>query len=69
MHLALGSGIRCVSLFNCTSPWEIHDYDRQTKLVSPLLKKFFYQRAFDLQATTAIRLEEVLAATLKHLEA
>ena len=24
MHLALGSEVRCVSLFTCTSPWEIH---------------------------------------------
>jgi lipopolysaccharide heptosyltransferase II len=23
MHLALGSGVRCVSIFPCTSPWEI----------------------------------------------
>src|SRR5688572_14527239 len=25
MHLALGTGTACVTLFNCTSPWEIHD--------------------------------------------
>ncbi len=64
MHLALGSGIRCVSIFNCTSPWEIHDYGRQIKLISPLLDQFFYQRRFDPRATTAISLESVLEATL-----
>src|SRR5207237_10227890 len=26
MHLALGPGRRCVSLFTCTSPGEIYDY-------------------------------------------
>jgi heptosyltransferase-2 len=67
MHLALGSGIPCVTLFNCTSPWEIHDYGLQTKLVSPVLARYFYQRAFDLEATRAIPLDAVVDATLSHL--
>ncbi|HEY8549378.1 MAG TPA: glycosyltransferase family 9 protein [Vicinamibacterales bacterium] len=67
MHLALGSGVRCVTLFNCTSPWEIHDYGLQTKLVSPLLERHFYQRTFDPEATRAIPVEDVLRATLEHL--
>jgi ADP-heptose:LPS heptosyltransferase len=67
MHFALGTNTRCVSLFNCTSPWEIYDYGLQTKIVSPLLGDFFYQRGFDLRATTAIRLEEVLDATIRQL--
>ena len=69
MHLALGSGIRCVALFNCTSPWEIHDYGLLTKLVSPLLGEFFYKRGFDERATTAIPFDEVLAAVLRQLGA
>src|SRR6187399_289799 len=44
MHLALGSGIPTVSLFNCTSPWEIYDYGLLTKIISPLLEEFFYKR-------------------------
>jgi heptosyltransferase-2 len=68
MHLALGSGVRCVSLFTCTSPWEIFDYGIQTKIVSPLLDQFFYQRGFDARATTAITLEEVLEAALHQLD-
>jgi len=32
MHLALGTQTRCVTLFTCTSPWEIHDYGLQRKL-------------------------------------
>lgn len=62
MHFALGLGIPCVTLFNCTSPWEIFDYGLQTKIVSPLLGEFFYKRGLDQRAVTAIRVEEVLAA-------
>jgi hypothetical protein len=69
MHLALGTGTRCVSLFTCTSPWEIHGYGIQTKLISPFLEEFFYKRNFDLRATTAISLEEVLAAVLQQVQA
>lgn len=67
MHLALGAGTHCVSLFNCTSPWEIHDYGLQTKIVSPLLGEFFYKRGLDPRATAAIPLEEVALATLARL--
>jgi hypothetical protein len=67
MHLALGSGTPCVSLFTCTSPWEIYDYGIQRKIVSPLLAEFFYRRDFDPRATTAIHLDEVLEATLDRL--
>ena len=67
MHFALGTDTRCVSLFTCTSPWEIYDYGLQTKIVSPLLEDFFYQRGFNARATTVISLAEVLAATLGQL--
>src|SRR5205823_3445748 len=69
MHLALGTGVRCVSIFTCTSPWEIHGYGIQKKIVSPLLEQFFYQRHFDVRATTAIPLDEVLGATVDQLRA
>lgn len=68
MHLAVGSQIPGVALFNCTSPWEIHDYRRLTKLISPLLNEFFYSRKFDPRATTAIRFEDVHEATLAALQ-
>jgi lipopolysaccharide heptosyltransferase II len=68
MHLALGSGTRCVTLFNCTSPWEIHDYGIQRKIVSPLLEQFFYKRGHDERATAAITLKEVLDATVMQLQ-
>ena len=67
MHFALGTNTPCVSLFTCTSPWEIYGDGLQTKIVSPLLGEFFYQRGFDPRATTAISLSEALAATLERL--
>ena len=54
MHFALGTETPCVSLFTCTSPWEIYDYGVQEKIVSPLLEEFFYKRGYDERATTAI---------------
>ena len=68
MHFGLGTGVRCVTLFTCTSPWEIHDYGIQQKLVSPLLAEFFYKRGFDRRATTTISVMEVLEAVMKQLE-
>ena len=69
MHFALGTRTRCVTLFTCTSPWEIYDYDIQTKIVSPLLEQFFYKRGYDERATTAISVNEVFEAVLTQLEA
>ncbi len=68
MHFALGAGIRCVSLFTCTSPWEIFGYGVQKKIVSPLLERFFYKRGYDRGATTAIEVPEVVTATMESLE-
>jgi hypothetical protein len=67
MHLALGTGTPCVTLFNCTSPWEIYDYGLQTKIISPLLEKYFYRRGHDAAATTAIALEDVYNAVMERL--
>jgi hypothetical protein len=68
MHFALGTGTRCVSLFTCTSPWEIYGYGIQRKIVSPLLKEFFYKRGYDERATTAISIEQVFNAVMAQLE-
>jgi ADP-heptose:LPS heptosyltransferase len=69
MHFALGTRTPCVTLFTCTSPWEIYDYGIQRKIVSPLLEKFFYKRGFDERATTAIPIDEVFEAVMAQLEA
>src|SRR6266550_814983 len=69
MHFALGTGKRCVTLFTCTSPWEIYGYGVQRKIVSPLLEEFFYKRGYDKRATTAITVDEVEVAVMEQLEA
>src|SRR5258708_14108822 len=69
MHFALGTNTRCVSLFTCTSPWEICDYGLLTKIVSQLLEQYFYKRGFDPRATEAIGLEEVYEATIRQYRA
>jgi ADP-heptose:LPS heptosyltransferase len=69
MHFALGTGRQCITLFTCTSPWEIYDYGIQKKIVSPLLEEFFYKRGYDKRATTAISVDQVEAAVVTQLEA
>jgi len=68
MHLALGSNVPCVTIFNCTSPWEIFDYGLLRKIISPRLGDFFYQRDLDPAATTVVSVNEVLDAVLGQLE-
>ena len=67
MHIALGVGVPCVTIFNCTSPWEIFDYGIQTKIVSPLLAEYFYKREMDRRATTVVPVSEVEDAILQRL--
>jgi heptosyltransferase II len=67
MHFALGTGTPCVTLFTCTSPWEIYEYGIQRKIVSPLLEEFFYKRGYDNRATTAISVKEVFDAVMAQL--
>jgi heptosyltransferase II len=68
MHLALGTGTRCVTLFTCTSPWEIYDYGVQKKIVSPLLEEFFYKRGYDKRATSIIPIDDVLNTVMAQLD-
>ena len=68
MHLALGSGVRCVSIFTCTSPWEIYGYGLQEKVVSPFLQNFFYKRGYDRNATTSISVRRIMDAVVGQLD-
>jgi heptosyltransferase-2 len=68
MHLAVGLGIPCVAIFNCTSPWEIYDYGLLTKIVSPRLEEFFYKRDSDPVAMSVVRHDDVLKAAIRALE-
>lgn len=65
MHFALGSNIKCLTFFLCTSANEIYNYEVQTKLVSPLLKEFFYRQDFDDRAVKIFTVEEVLEVLRK----
>lgn len=62
MHFALGSNVKCLTFFLCTSANEIYDYGIQTKLVSPLLKEFFYRQDFDERAVKIFNVDDVLSA-------
>lgn len=68
MHFALGTRTPCVTLFTCTSPWEIYEYGVQKKIVSPLLAEFFYERGYVERAVTAIPVDEVFQAVMGQLE-
>ena len=68
MHFALGTRTPCVTLFTCTSPWEIYGYGVQEKIVSPLLEEFFYKRGYDERATTGISVDEVFNAVMAQFE-
>ncbi len=65
MHIALGLGIKCVSIFICTSPYEIYDYGIQLKVISGNLREYFYRRDFVPEATKSVKLYEVLNAIYK----
>jgi len=68
MHFALGTKTKCISLFTCTSPWEIFGYGIQKKVISPCLEQFFYKREHDRRATVAIKLEDVLSAVWEQVQ-
>jgi ADP-heptose:LPS heptosyltransferase len=67
MHFALGTDTRCVTIFNCTSPWEICDYGVQRQITSPLLAEFFFKRGTDARATGAVSVQEVFNAVMEQL--
>jgi len=64
MHLALAFEIPCVAIFNCTSPDEIFDYGLLKKVVSPMLHKNFYSRAYSGEVVNSISVETVMDAVL-----
>jgi len=68
MHFALGSKIRCVTVFICTSPWEIHDYGLQQKHTSGKLGDYFYSRTLDPAASTSVPLLDVYRSAKQMLE-
>jgi heptosyltransferase-2 len=59
MHLGMAYGKKCTAIFNCTSPQEIYDYGLLKKVVSPLLKKYFYSNSTDREVIESVSVEEV----------
>ncbi len=68
MHLALALQKPTVAIFTCTSPHEIHDYGRLTKITSPLWKRHFYTTSATAAPGTAISSDEVYLAVARCLE-
>jgi heptosyltransferase-2 len=59
MHIALALKKKIVTLFNCTSPYEIEGYGLMRKIVSPVYEKYFYSKSFNPEAISAISVDEV----------
>ena len=66
LHVAIGLGKKTVSLFFCTSPYEVEGYGFLTKLASPNLMDFFPERSneYSKELTSSITAEEVLTAAI-----
>lgn len=64
LHVALALRKKTVGLFFCTSPWEVEGYNFLTKIVSPLLPKFFPERSdeYNEELVKSISAGDVLKA-------
>lgn len=60
MHIATALRIPSIALFTCTSPVEIYDYSFITKVVSPKLDNYFYQREFNEECVKNITTDKIL---------
>jgi heptosyltransferase-2 len=60
MHIATALNIPSIALFTCTSPIEIYDYNLISKVVSPKLEQYYYQRVFDINCTESIGINDIL---------
>lgn len=61
MHLALGTGVpKIVCIFTCTSPWEIFDYGRMSRVISPRLTQDFYIQDERFEAMSSINVPTVM---------
>ena len=59
LHVAVALKKKVVALFFCTPPWEIEDYGRVKKIVSPLLDKYFYTDEYAEELVDSISVDEV----------
>jgi heptosyltransferase-2 len=63
MHIATALNIPSIALFTCTSHIEIFGYNLITKIVSPKLNQYYYQREFDNECVKSISINEILNKT------
>lgn len=59
MHICIAHKIPCITMFTCTSPWEIEDYGIVTKVISPLLHKHYYKTSYNKSVAESIRAIDV----------
>lgn len=64
MHLGLALKKQLVTIFLCTSPWEIYDYGRMTKMITPLLRKGFYRRDYFADVVNGVTVDEAFRAVV-----
>lgn len=62
MHLALYLKIPTVTVFTCTSPWEIAGYGIMRKVISPNLAAAFYKTRFIPEAVESIAIADMVTA-------
>lgn len=67
MHIALALKKKVVALFNCTSPYEIHDYGRLKKVTSPLYEEAFYKKERVVEVIHSIPVQDVYRAVMDML--
>ena len=60
LHLATALKKKVIALFFCTPPWEVEDYNRIKKIVSPLLDKYFYCDYYNEELVNSISTNEIL---------
>jgi heptosyltransferase-2 len=67
MHIGLALEKKIVTIFTCTSPWEIYDYGRMIKIINPKLKEAFYRKDYDFNLVSKITVDQVLEAVRRFL--
>lgn len=61
LHLGLALKKPTVGLFLVTPPWEVEEYGRLSKVVSPLLQQYFYTNDNVPEIAKSVSVDEVLA--------
>lgn len=68
MHICIAHKIPCVTLFTCTSPWEIEGYGLLNKVVSPKLHLHYYKPGLNEEVASSIDNWNVINAITERLK-